>query len=250
MQFFENHKNNILLPQPSIGTNFFYMKNILPNKNYSEIPENDSYDSKYKTELCKKFMSTGKCPYGYKCRFAHGKEELISKHLGNNYKKKPCKSFYNKGYCPYGSRCSFKHDEKSFYETNLSYFYLQTFLLNYTNFPSSTLNLNKDKKLTHKEKRLSVFIDLMNEKENKENENDNLMMMIGMEKSPSFSPEINLNSKSTNLEHNSSMSTISIDENETKKTDIKNDEEEHKISFNFNLNLEGFIEENDGKKSQ
>ena len=52
------------------------------NKNYSLlklIEEENKFDPKYKTELCKKFQSTGQCPYGYKCRFAHGKEELVSK---------------------------------------------------------------------------------------------------------------------------------------------------------------------------
>lgn len=27
---------------------------------------------KYKTELCKTFSEKGYCPYGRKCRFAHG----------------------------------------------------------------------------------------------------------------------------------------------------------------------------------
>ena len=50
-------------------------------------------DPKYKTELCKTFSETKQCPYGSKCRFAHGKDELFSKNKGNNYKKKECKSF-------------------------------------------------------------------------------------------------------------------------------------------------------------
>ena len=50
----------------------------------------DKYNSsqKYKTELCKKFQSIGFCPYANKCRFAHGKEELITKIQNANYKKK------------------------------------------------------------------------------------------------------------------------------------------------------------------
>ena len=27
---------------------------------------------KEKSELCKKFMEKGDCPYGFKCKFAHG----------------------------------------------------------------------------------------------------------------------------------------------------------------------------------
>jgi len=35
----------------------------------------------YKTELCKKFESSGECPYGPKCQFAHGKRELRDKKI-------------------------------------------------------------------------------------------------------------------------------------------------------------------------
>ena len=93
--------------------------------------------------MCKKFQSTGKCPYGYKCRFAHGKQELLSKSQSANYKKKPCKTFNEKGYCPYGSRCSFRHDERKFSETSFSYFYLQLFLFKKYNFYPTTNYLNQ-----------------------------------------------------------------------------------------------------------
>ena len=52
------------------------------------IENEQKRDPKYKTELCKTFRETGKCPYGFKCRFAHGKDELVSKILNSNYKKK------------------------------------------------------------------------------------------------------------------------------------------------------------------
>jgi butyrate response factor 1 len=116
------------------------------------IEEENKFDPKYKTELCKKFQTTGKCPYGYKCRFAHGKEELIIKNQGKNYKKRFCKSFHEKGYCPYGSRCNFRHDERNFNETNLSYYYFRLFLFkNYFSesslncLPSNGTNLIKDR---------------------------------------------------------------------------------------------------------
>ena len=120
------------------------------NKNSSLknlIEEENKVDTKYKTELCKKFQSTGKCPYGHKCRFAHGKEELICKLQGLNYKKKPCKTFNEKGYCPYGSRCSFKHDERTFSETSFSYFYLQLFLFKTYNFLPSRKNFYSDRSI-------------------------------------------------------------------------------------------------------
>jgi len=102
------------------------------------IEEENKFDPKYKTELCKKFQNTGCCPYGFKCRFAHGKEELIIKSQGSNYKKKKCKTFHEKGYCPYGSRCSFRHEERKFSELSFSYFYLQLFLFKFFNFYPST----------------------------------------------------------------------------------------------------------------
>lgn len=130
------------------------------NKNYSIlkniIEEENKFDPKYKTELCKKFQSTGKCPYGHKCRFAHGKEELLSKTQGVNYKKKLCKTFYDKGYCPYGSRCNFRHDERKFSEISFSYFYLQLFLFKQYNFmPSRKSFYSNNSKLLNE--RLPIF---------------------------------------------------------------------------------------------
>ena len=85
-------------------------------------------DPKYKTELCKTFSETKQCPYGKKCRFAHGKEELLSKNKGNNYKKKECKSFSELGYCLYGSRCSFKHNEIKLQNIKLPFYYCKIFI--------------------------------------------------------------------------------------------------------------------------
>jgi hypothetical protein len=143
----------------------FSLKNI--------IEEESKIDTKYKTELCKKFQSTGKCPYGYKCRFAHGKEELISKLQGVNYKKKPCKTFNEKGYCPYGSRCSFRHDERTFSETSFSYFYLQLFLFKIYNFLPSRKNFYSDRSNLFY-RRLPIFESLtQNNIFNKANKNSN-----------------------------------------------------------------------------
>ena len=120
------------------------------------IEEENKFDPKYKTELCKKYQNTGKCPYGFKCRFAHGKEELITKAQGINYKKKPCKTFHEKGYCPYGSRCSFRHDERKFSELCFSYYYLQLFLFKKYNFyPTTNYLSQKGSKLING--RLPIF---------------------------------------------------------------------------------------------
>ena len=54
-----------------------YSVPLVFTKKYALIREN-LIDPKYKTELCKTFSDTGICPYGDKCRFAHGKEELFN----------------------------------------------------------------------------------------------------------------------------------------------------------------------------
>jgi hypothetical protein len=66
---------------------------------------------KYKTELCKKMLDTGSCPYGYNCKYAHTKKELIKLEHNKSYKSVKCKNFHEKKFCPYGDRCKFAHNE-------------------------------------------------------------------------------------------------------------------------------------------
>ena len=99
------------------------------------IKEQNLLQQNYKTEFCKKFQSTGYCPYGAKCRFAHRREELVTRIEGPNYKKEKCKSFFEKGFCNYGSRCKFQHDERKFKDVNLSFFYFRLFLSKNFGFP-------------------------------------------------------------------------------------------------------------------
>lgn len=81
-------------------------------------------DPKYKTELCKTFSEKKSCPYGTKCRFAHGKGELFQKTINTKmYKQKNCMSFFNNHFCAYGSRCYFKHDERKVEEINQSLYH-------------------------------------------------------------------------------------------------------------------------------
>ena len=150
------------------------------------IEEENKFDPKYKTELCKKFQNTGKCPYGFKCRFAHGKEELITKSQGLNYKKKPCKTFHEKGYCPYGSRCSFQHDERKFSELCFSYYYLQLFLFkNYNFYPSISYLNQKGSKLING--RLPVFESFTHNLNNCSNHSESSKDLYEIKRSDSIS---------------------------------------------------------------
>lgn len=69
--------------------------------------------NKTKSSLCRNFSEKGYCPYGYKCQFAHGVEELRCNIDENSYKTKPCNSFWKKNCCMYGFRCNFSHQISS-----------------------------------------------------------------------------------------------------------------------------------------
>ena len=135
--------------QPKLFVN---AKSKIKMKKHANDPvnfeEEKKKDPKYKTEMCKTWVDTGVCPYGNKCRFAHGKHELVSKPITSCYKKKPCKSFETFGFCPYGSRCNFKHDERKLTDIPISYYYIQLFIKN--NFTPN--------------KRLKIFEEISSEK--------------------------------------------------------------------------------------
>jgi len=72
----------------------------------------EEYRRKYKTEMCKNWELRGRCKFGDKCCFAHGRNELKAKVLTHvKYKTKPCKQYHQTGYCPYGQRCQYLHKE-------------------------------------------------------------------------------------------------------------------------------------------
>lgn len=63
----------------------------------------------FKTELCNKWQGMGACPYGEKCRFAHGIKELRPVLRHPRYKTEVCRMLLNGNHCPYGHRCHFRH---------------------------------------------------------------------------------------------------------------------------------------------
>lgn len=82
------------------------------------IEEQKRIDPKYKTELCNTFSELGRCNYGFKCRYAHGVEELVPKVTPPYYKQRICKSFFEKGYCKYGKRCNYIHNKDIYEKVN------------------------------------------------------------------------------------------------------------------------------------
>jgi hypothetical protein len=85
------------------------------------------FHSKYKTELCKKWQSKGKCSYKRYCLFAHGVEELINRKNPPKYKTKICANYGTKQGCPYGLKCQFVHEKNQYrlpYNLRLHYFSL------------------------------------------------------------------------------------------------------------------------------
>ena len=105
-------------------------------------------DPKYKTELCTTFNKNNFCPYGNKCRFAHGKQEMFDKQITHpKYRKNNCLTFHDKGFCTYGLRCHFKHNEDIvFSELNRSYYFylLKVFPLRIRINPKKRLNIFND----------------------------------------------------------------------------------------------------------
>ncbi|XP_060951872.1 cysteine three histidine 1 [Limanda limanda] len=66
--------------------------------------------TRYKTELCTSYSTTGSCKYAERCQFAHGLPELHIPFRHPKYKTELCRSFHTTGYCYYGSRCLFVHN--------------------------------------------------------------------------------------------------------------------------------------------
>eukprot|EP00729_Bicosta_minor_P008458 gene8458-4406_t len=76
------------------------------------VTDKAAKSSSYKTEMCKKFLTTinGFCQYGDKCQFAHGAEELRNRDRPEKYQTKPCWNFTTTGNCRFGQNCSFQHN--------------------------------------------------------------------------------------------------------------------------------------------
>ena len=124
--------------------------------------------------MCKFYEIDGKCKYGDKCAYAHGKENLRSKVTNTTaYRTKKCSQFFEKGYCPYGNRCQFAHQLKTNivnnpYDEEMSYTKILEIM-------SKLENVENIKKLVDKP-RLPIFKEICKEnvdiKNGKGNENE------------------------------------------------------------------------------
>jgi Zinc finger C-x8-C-x5-C-x3-H type (and similar) len=91
----------MLLADSICYSNQFQQEAKKIRKAYNE----SNYNIKYKTEICKNWLS-GQCKFGEFCIFAHGTEEIKS---NAPQKLQECKNFKNNHWCSYGDKCQFKH---------------------------------------------------------------------------------------------------------------------------------------------
>lgn len=100
----------------------------------------------YKTRLCNTYADQGECPYGKKCQFAHGLEEIRKRW---NFKTKICDKVREGKLCEYGDSCRYIHDGKDYIsDMTPDQFFLATDHDNeissntYQSLPSSIINLD------------------------------------------------------------------------------------------------------------
>jgi hypothetical protein len=119
---------------------------------------------KYKTELCKNWIETGRCNYSIRCMFAHGNHELVTatkvEEIKTSYKQELCERYHNFSECSYGTRCVYVHDQRSTNDLPSSFFGKNMNLLEENTF------------YYYKSKRLSVFEQITSTEEETEQTQD------------------------------------------------------------------------------
>ncbi|KAL4480808.1 hypothetical protein ABPG72_001677 [Tetrahymena utriculariae] len=136
----QHNSNNIQKIAPKIATASVPATNTSSAASTNVIPE----EAKYKTEMCKNWVENGKCNYGDKCKFAHGKNELVQKVAANkHFKTKKCKQYYESCVCNYGPRCHFVHDIRTVAEIKANNEYTKKMIhpeifLDLSSLPSQT----------------------------------------------------------------------------------------------------------------
>ncbi|GAB2267382.1 hypothetical protein Dimus_002367 [Dionaea muscipula] len=84
---------------------------LRPSATLSDSGGSVSPGSFYKTEICQSWEALGTCQFGFKCQFAHGKEELRPTWLANKSKLELStgKSYLSAESCARGPRHRFSH---------------------------------------------------------------------------------------------------------------------------------------------
>ncbi|XP_061664467.1 cysteine three histidine 1 [Syngnathoides biaculeatus] len=101
--------DNLLCNEEPMKDGVSLVKSLLPvlDPPVSRIPWLCS--TRYKTELCVSYASTGSCSYAERCNFAHGLQDLHVPFRHPKYKTELCRNYHFEGYCYFGSRCLFVH---------------------------------------------------------------------------------------------------------------------------------------------
>ncbi|XP_034042732.1 mRNA decay activator protein ZFP36L2-like isoform X2 [Thalassophryne amazonica] len=109
----EEMVNNLLYSDDSDGDeggSVSITKSQLPLTELAPCVFPSVISTRYKTEVCTSYASTGWCRYAERCQFAHGLSELRLPSYHPKYKTELCRNYHNTGYCDYGSRCLFVHN--------------------------------------------------------------------------------------------------------------------------------------------
>ncbi|GFX19640.1 mRNA decay activator protein ZFP36L2-B [Trichonephila clavipes] len=97
-------------PQQETQAHFSNHCNYLERLNISGAKKSaEFYLTHYKTELCRSVWENRVCSYGFRCMYAHSKDELRTPIRHPKYKTQLCNNFHSTGFCSYGSRCHFIH---------------------------------------------------------------------------------------------------------------------------------------------
>lgn len=202
-----------------------------------DIYKEKSSDPKYKTELCKQYDKEVGCPYGNRCRFAHGKEELFGKSDKIfNYKKKDCNSFHSEFFCVYGSRCLFKHSEDIYKDClDKRFYYLDLIRFREINVLASILKLKGKMRGDKREKirnKIKMYINFwFKRSKNRISNNLNTGIISNIVINNKNFKESKENIKSSNyydnisLNSNKSNSSITTTVSETAKFELKEDQQ-------------------------
>ena len=83
------------------------------SSHHYRLTEEEEQLAHFKTEICRTHLTTGHCQFNTDCQFAHSFDELRPRGYDSKYKTELCKRYHTLGinHCKFGSRCKFLHDE-------------------------------------------------------------------------------------------------------------------------------------------